>query len=557
MIRVVNPSHRFRRNAAGDNPEAMKKVIAARVLLISPAEQKQKTAKRTPGRPYLGTAAMALILVESHHPALKTAAVDSSWRMYFNADFVMASDIEAVATVMEHEIWHLLRRHGRRAEKLGVPRVMHDIWNIAADCETHNDNGIYERIKNGTPITPYKAEDIGAVSGMLAEDYYRFLMEKAETEEHQDYTKITIDPSKNEGDDEDGEDGEDGDGDGGDGGPGGDGDGDGDGDGGGGGRIGSGSGGDRGGGRGGEIVIYVPKGDGQGGDGDGEGPPGEGPPGDGPTTYTPGGSSATNMPCPWELPPTDEYVSRSRADNIVQETAKKIARGSLGRGTGPSGEAMAWADTELNPRVDWRAELDSQISDAAAYAAGNTDFYWGRMSRRQDASPDFRLPGTVHPELEIAVVIDVSGSMYSLFHSGPSEAHNKAVANGNLLEQAIAEVKEIVEQFGSNAGVQLFATDTAVVWAERVFSADQIPVPVVGGGTDIAVGMNAAYFADPQPNVMIVLTDGATPWRNDQGEMIECPPGVEVVLGIIGSTQEQLYAAGWEVPTWARVVYIN
>lgn len=194
MIRVVNPGRRPRQNATGDDPEAMKKVVASRILLISPGEQRSEELKkiRSPGRPYLGTAAMALVFVETHDPSLTTAGVDSSWRMYFNAEFVLKSDIEAMAAVMEHEIWHLLRRHGRRAEKLGVPRWAKKIWNIAADCETHNDETIYERIRKGTPITPVKAEDIGAIPGLLAEDYYRFLMEKSEIEEHETYTKVTI-----------------------------------------------------------------------------------------------------------------------------------------------------------------------------------------------------------------------------------------------------------------------------------------------------------------------------------------------------------------------------
>lgn len=217
----------------------------------------------------------------------------------------------------------------------------------------------------------------------------------------------------------------------------------------------------------------------------------------------------------------------------------------------PSGEAMTWAESELNPKVDWRDELRSQVSNAIAYVAGSTESSRKRMSRRQAASPGYMLPGMQHPQIEIAVVLDVSGSMYSLFQEGSSDAgHKKAVENYNLLDQAISEVDEIVTQFGQ-VGVQIFATDTAVAWAAKVYSPGQIQIPADAGGTDIAVGMNAAYFAQPQPNVMVVLTDGATPWPDSE------PPGIEVVVGLIGSNEEQLRAAGWGVPSWARVVWIT
>lgn len=551
MIRVVNPGRRFGNPGQQNNPEAMDHVVAARVLLVHPTT-KQYVAGRSPARPYLSTAVMSLQLVESHHPSLTTAAVDSSWRMYFNAEFVLRSDIEVIASVIEHEIWHLLQRHGDRAERMGVNKYTHQLWNIAADCEIHNDDMLYQRLLK-TGITPVSAEKIGCEPGLLAEEYYYFLLEKAEVDEDDNGTTITIDLGDDDQDEGDsdgggGEGEEEGEGEG----EGGYGDDDDDGEDEGQGKPGR-LGQKPGGGLGGQIVIHIPKP--QPGDEPGGGPgggsgeePGEG---DFIDKYNPGGSSATNVPNPWELPPTEDYVTRSRAETIIRETVKKIYReASLGRGTDPSDAALAWAETELGGRVDWREELRSRISSAVAYVSGSSDFSRRKLSRRQGSAP-YIMAGLQHPLPELAVVVDVSGSMYSAFREGGGDKHEKAVENYNLLEQAIAETDSIIQDFGQIGGVNVFATDTAVAWAGKVYSPGQIKIPQTGGGTDIAAGMNAAFFSQPQPNVMVVLTDGATPWPDS------APEGVKVVVGIIGSREEQLAEAGWALPGWADIVYIT
>jgi predicted metal-dependent peptidase len=159
------------------------------------------------------------------------------------------------------------------------------------------------------------------------------------------------------------------------------------------------------------------------------------------------------------------------------------------------------------------------------------------------------MAGMHHPVPEIAVVVDVSGSMYASYKAGGSEAGK----NYNLLQQAIGETASIVEQFGQvGEGIQVFATSTTVDWVGRIYDVNDIKIPEEGGGTDIGVGMQAAYWADPNhvPNIMVVLTDGYTPWPDD------APPDVEVVIGIIGSDETDVIG-GSKVPTWARVIWIN
>jgi len=537
MIRVVNPGRRGHSNPGDrDDPQALEHVRGARMFLI-----------KSDQRPYLGSTAMALQLVESHHPSMDTAAVDSSWRMYYNAEFALQADVEDFSAVVEHEIWHLLRRHAERAEQIGVAQWSQYLWNLACDAEIHNDEKLYERVKKSLESKgskPINAASLGCESGLMAEDYFRYLIENAEVHEHEDYIEVVIDTEKGKGKgqgagsgEEEGEGEEEEEGQGAGSGEDEDEDGDEGGSPGSAGRGGKGGGGGGGGGEG-QIIIRIPK--------RGKGKGGKGEPVD---EYDPGGSAVTNIPQPWELPPTDEYMSRSRAETMRRDTVKRIFRhAALGRGNQPSGEELAWAEAEMSGRIDWRNEMRSAVSNAVYYVAGSFDYSRRKLSRRQAAS-EYIMAGLQHPVPEIAVVIDVSGSMYSAFREGGGNKYEAASSNYNLLEQAIAEVESIVQEFGQ-VGVSVFATDTTVAWAGKVFGPGQIKIPSEAGGTDIAVGMNAAYFSVPQPNVMIVLTDGATPWPDNE------PPGVQVVVGIIGSSEEQIVEAGWKIPGWASVVYI-
>ena len=49
-----------------------------------------------------------------------------------------------------------------------------------------------------------------------------------------------------------------------------------------------------------------------------------------------------------------------------------------------------------------------------------------------------------------------------------------------------------------------------------------------GGGTDLRPGLAAATAARPRPDVVVVLTDGYTPWPSS------APPGAAVVAALLG-----------------------
>jgi predicted metal-dependent peptidase len=89
----------------------------------------------------------------------------------------------------------------------------------------------------------------------------------------------------------------------------------------------------------------------------------------------------------------------------------------------------------------------------------------------------------------------------------------------------------------------VLACDTAVAPAQRVSSARQVQL-TGGGGTDMGAGIAAAAALRPRPAVVVVLTDGYTPWPR------LAPKGMRVVVGLLGEQTP-------EAPTWARAVRVE
>jgi predicted metal-dependent peptidase len=90
--------------------------------------------------------------------------------------------------------------------------------------------------------------------------------------------------------------------------------------------------------------------------------------------------------------------------------------------------------------------------------------------------------------------------------------------------------------------VTVLACDADVHAVSRVTSADQVELGG-GGGTDMRVGIAAALARRDRPDVVVVLTDGMTPWPDRE------PSGCRVVAALIGP-----YAP--EPPGWAETVRV-
>jgi predicted metal-dependent peptidase len=193
----------------------------------------------------------------------------------------------------------------------------------------------------------------------------------------------------------------------------------------------------------------------------------------------------------------------------------------------PAGMAR-WAKETLEPTVDWRRALAAEVRRAVHLVAGRVDFTYRRPSRRSSAVAGIVLPSFARPVPAVAVVVDTSGSM-----------------DDAVLARCLAEIDGIVQRVGLRAtGVPVIACDAAVHSVKRVVSSSRVEL-AGGGGTDMGAGLEAAVALRPRPEVVVVLTDGWTPWP------VTPPRGTHVVVGLVGPL------AAEAAPSWARTVRIE
>jgi predicted metal-dependent peptidase len=128
------------------------------------------------------------------------------------------------------------------------------------------------------------------------------------------------------------------------------------------------------------------------------------------------------------------------------------------------------------------------------------------------------------PVPKIAIVLDTSGSM-----------------GNDLLDSALTEVNGVLKQM-SVPSVNVIVADSATHSMKEVTKASQISLEG-GGGTDMRVGIQDALRV--RPHVIIVLTDGYTPWPDACSSR-----GVKIIAGLVGKNAS-------EPPTHIQAVWID
>ncbi len=245
-------------------------------------------------------------------------------------------------------------------------------------------------------------------------------------------------------------------------------------------------------------------------------------PGD--TDLAPCGSSADGLRRPYELPGDDTDIGTVRQGELRQQVAIAFEGHMKQRGSTP-GEWARWVEQVLEPKVPWQQVLASSVRRAVGWASGSTHQTYRRLSRRQAASPRTVLPGSHRAIPAVAIVLDTSGSV-----------------DDGLLAQALGEVDGVLRALGTAVnGVDVLTCDAAVHTAGKVTSARRVEL-AGGGGTDMRIGISSALALRPRPEVVVVLTDGWTPWPD------AAPRGATVVAVMV--TRD-----GYpETPDWLTVV---
>jgi len=206
------------------------------------------------------------------------------------------------------------------------------------------------------------------------------------------------------------------------------------------------------------------------------------------------GSGAGAVPKPWELgPPRQGVPGVGMVEGMAlrRETARAVQRAARWPGDVP-GAIRRWAKGVLEARVPWRRVLARAMRGALDRAAGAWDYTRSRPSRRAAARPDVLLPSLVRPDGPVAVVVDTSGSM-----------------SAEDLAQVLAELRGVIR--ASGRAVSVIACDAAVQEVAAVTRAEAMPLRG-GGGTDMGEALAEAARLRPRPVLVVVLTDGYTPW---------------------------------------------
>lgn len=203
---------------------------------------------------------------------------------------------------------------------------------------------------------------------------------------------------------------------------------------------------------------------------------------------------------------------------VRKQTAQEILnhQKSNGRGSVPAGLSL-WAEKQLEPpKVPWQQILAKLVRRSLSEIAGMVDYntrkisrrYWSQRSVFGKDSP--LRPGWKQSSPKAMVVVDSSGSM-----------------SGKPFERALSEVTGVIKAMG--LPVEGFAVDAAVYEKSRLSrAADVRKLCKGGGGTDMRLGIAEADKS--KPDVIILLTDGETPWP-DRSEM----PRATLIVAIIGT----------------------
>jgi predicted metal-dependent peptidase len=235
------------------------------------------------------------------------------------------------------------------------------------------------------------------------------------------------------------------------------------------------------------------------------------------------GGGCDGAPRPWDN--NQPGLGTSGQKLLQRDVARRIEEHQRRYGNTPAGWKR-WATEVLEPTVSWQRLLASAVRRGVADVAGRVDFSYRKPSRRSSVAGDVILPSLRQPLPKVAMVLDTSGSM-----------------DDHLLAQSLAEVEGVLRGLGvGRRYLKIVCCDAKAFEAQKVMRARDVEL-LGGGGTDMGAGLTKAAELRPRPDLIVVLTDGHTPWP------AEPPRGIRVIVGLMDPSGH--------VPAWARAIPIT
>ncbi|WP_053686440.1 DUF2201 family putative metallopeptidase [Streptomyces sp. IGB124] len=248
------------------------------------------------------------------------------------------------------------------------------------------------------------------------------------------------------------------------------------------------------------------------------------------------GSGADGMEREWDLGPDGADGLGEQEQDAVRF---RVAQGINGRPGHAPKAWKRWAEEAFHPPQPWRELLGAAVRSAASGAGAGEDYSYGRPSRRSAGLPGVVLPSLRRRPPRVCVVIDTSGSV--------SDAE---------LGSALLEVAAIAQAVGGRRDlVTVVPCDAAARVVHPLCEGEGIAL-LGGGGTDLRAGFAKALRSGPRPDVIVVLTDGRTPWP-------AVSPPCRTVVGRFARPktprwdEDDPYYRPAPTPPWARVVEIG
>ncbi len=238
------------------------------------------------------------------------------------------------------------------------------------------------------------------------------------------------------------------------------------------------------------------------------------------------GSGAGGDPLDCELSASD---SRAVSLSDIQQASLRVRTANniqaLPPGTVP-GDWEEWSKRLLQPQVNWKRVIRGNASRMVDQVTQYSEETWTRANRRSSSMKPFILPGEVYNDTTIAIVLDTSGSMDMDY----------------AMDSALSELQGLFKQ--RQVKTTVICCDAEVSQVRDISSISELGQRRTGG-TDMRVGIDMALDVYPTPSMIVVLTDGATPWPSS-------PIKTPTLACLVGSNPPVD-----DVPSWIKTIVVD
>lgn len=232
-------------------------------------------------------------------------------------------------------------------------------------------------------------------------------------------------------------------------------------------------------------------------------------------------------------------VGADEAAIVVAATATAIVEYDKAHPGRTPGSLLRQAHAALAPPViPWQTVLAALIRHGVQRGPGSRDVDPTRRDRRHHAATVQTSDGprrvitfgTSSPRPRIAVVRDTSASMST-----------------SMLAVTVREIASISRRMGVRGDdLVVLDVDAGVARTRRYTGPHDLFDATGGGGTDLRVGIAAAIAARARPTLVVVVTDGWTPWPPE-------PPGIPVVACLVDRSDWVLR----QIPPFIKAVRVS